>query len=351
MSYSISVIMPTARDDYSLMGLPNMHYLEPTLNSLEAQCFKDFEFIIVDALYDKRKIDLSKYSFPVKHLPVHPKHRYWLDRKRWAVCGTLNTALMNAEGELIVRVDDCSQFDREYLQRFWDTYETGKWAMAMHVRYLNGLPAVYDNKYREEGYEAKYSLKFEEGDRSEILDKLYGEGGLIRDSRFPVVERSGGKMIAPLDWMYGYSSFTLDAALKVNGFDELFDGDKSLEDVDFGSRLEMAGYKNMFQLDVKNQVIEHEHMPIPERLIKGGVKPIKCNYAIFKINRKYGTWRANTGALTENMVKQIVEESLKPPCSPKPNFYDSDCSGDLFWEWVDNPPQFDLKMQRYEELN
>ena len=345
---SISVIMPTARDEYPIIGMPNLRFLEPTLKSLRRQSFKDFEFIMVDAFYDDRSYDFSNLSFPVKHIPIDPRHRFWLDRGRWNVCGQLNTALIHAEGELIVRVDDCSEFDDDFLSRFWETYESGLWALAMHIRFLKGKPARLNEEYLKEGYEALYAEKWDDVDRPALLRKLYGEDGLIRDSRYEIVKNNGGKMIAPYNWMYGYSSFTLEAALKVNGFDEMFDGDKSLEDVDFGSRLEMAGYSNMFKLDVEHQCIEHEHMPIPETLIPSGQKAIKCNYAVMLNNRRHGFYTANTGPLTEKMVEEIKLETMRPPCSPNPGMYEEDCEGDLFKQWVDNPPVFDLRAEGVE---
>ena len=340
--------MPTARDEFPIIGLPELHFLEPTLRSLRKQNFKDFEFIVVDAFHEERPDMFSSHPFPVKHVPIDPRHRFWLDRGRWGVCGQLNTALLHAEGELIVRVDDCSEFDEEFLARFWGAYESGLWALAMHIRFLKGKPARLNEEYLEEGYESQYAEKWDAVDRGELLQKLYGEDGLIRDSRYDQVKSRGGKMIAPYNWMYGYSSFTLEAALKVNGFDELFDGDKSLEDVDFGSRLEMAGYRNIFSLDVEHQCIEHEHKPIPERLIPSGQKAIKCNYAILSNNRKHHFFKANTEPLTDEMVADIIEETLKPPCSPTPDMYEEDCKGELFLRWVDNPPVFNLREERME---
>ncbi len=128
----------------------------------------------------------------------------------------------------------------------------------------------------------------------------------------------------------------------MNGFDELFDGDKSLEDIDFGSRLQMAGYRGMFLLDVNHSVIEHEHSSI--QLPK--VKPIKCNYAIYLLNRSKKRWKANVDILTEEDLEFIRLESLKPPCSPKPNFYDEDCEGEFFKLWASKPPLFDLRTER-----
>lgn len=222
----ISCILSTAREDYPILGQPDLHILKPTLDSLKDQTFKDWELIIVDAMYPRWRDLLEKgWGSQVKYVSPHANHRFWLDRKRWAICGQLNTGILHSEGDLLVRIDDCSEFSPDFLQRFWDGYRSGVWPMAMHIRFLNGKPARVNKEYFEEGYEAKYSLT-REPDRGELLKRIYGEDGLVRDTRYPIVKSAGGRMKATPDWFYGYSSATLEAMLKINGYNELFDGDK-----------------------------------------------------------------------------------------------------------------------------
>jgi len=340
----ISVILPTAREDFPILEEPELHMLEITINSLMKQTFTEFEVIVIDALHDTREFPFDKVTFPVKHVPVNPNHRFWLDRKRWNVCGALNTGILNAEGELIVRIDDCSEFDPDFLQRFWDGYQSGYFPLAMHTRYRGGKQAYYNEGYRKKGYD----FAREEPDRKRILDKVYDEKDPIRDTRWPIVESKGGRMIGPAQWFYGYSSLTLEAALKVNGFNELFDGDKGQEDQEMGLRLSMAGYRDIFLVDVNHWVIEHEHKSISAEIITPDKRNIKCNYAIFLLNKNKKRWRANSERLTDEDLDFIRTESLKPPCSPRPNFYDEDCEGELFNLWASNQPIFDLRAERLE---
>ena len=152
----------------------------------------------------------------------------------------------------------------------------------------------------------------------------------------------------PHNWFYGYSSFTLEAALTVNGYDENMDPDKSIEDVDLGSRLQMAGYKDMFLLDTNLWVIEHEHAPISRHAITYAGKPCKCNYALYLLNLKKRRWRVNSDRLTGKDLEFVREESLRPPCSPTPNFYADDMEGELFNTWSAHQPIFDLREERFD---
>jgi predicted glycosyltransferase involved in capsule biosynthesis len=78
----------------------------------------------------------------------------------------------------------------------------------------------------------------------------------------------------------------LEVALKLNGYDENFDGDKGAEDIDCGSRIEMAGYKDKFVMDIGHQVIGHDGGSLSRELFNTSAKPIKCNYTIYLLNRK-----------------------------------------------------------------
>jgi len=213
---SISVILPTARSTYgSIIGL-DINLFEPTLKSLNKQSFKDFELIVVDCLYETRPnlfkrdpFKSEKFDFPIKHIPVHQNHRFWLDKGMWNVCGALNSGIIVAEGDLIVRMDDASEIpDPNYLKKFWEYYESGLFALALHVRYLKGEPARVNENYLKEGYEAKYAQMPPDEDRASLLKRLYGENGIVRDTRWPIVERAG-TYIAPPEWFYGYSSASL----------------------------------------------------------------------------------------------------------------------------------------------
>lgn len=259
---------------------------------------------------------------------------------------------MHCQGELIVRIDDCCEFDSEFIKRFWDGYECGFFPGAMHIRFLNGKPARLNGEYGEKCYDTTMLAhsSVDKASRDKLLHRIYREDGLIRDLRYDIVTKNGGRMVGPHNWHNGYSSMPLDIALKINGYDENFDGDKGLEDIDCGSRIEMAGYKNKFVMDVDHQVIEHEGGTLAKELFNTEAKPIKCNYTIYLLNRKKNRYRANTGKMSGDNIDFIRQQSFRIPCITegidKTHFYDEDCRGSVFEAWMFRQLIFDLKEER-----
>jgi len=219
--------------------------------------------------------------------------------------------------------------------------------MAMHVRYHAGEPARVNESYMNNGYEAKHAIMPDE-DRGQLLKRLYGENGIVRDTRWPTVEKNG-IVIAPPQWFYGYSSFSLDAALKINGFNELLDGSKGQEDQDFGIRLDMAGYKDVLYLTKDLWVIEHEHYPC-----KIESPPVfKCNYGIIQYSMDKNLYMANTWTIGRDDC-DFIRNKICPACYNYARCKNERLGGkfyidnDLFDMWIKNQSLFDLRSERLE---
>jgi glycosyltransferase involved in cell wall biosynthesis len=341
----VSVVLACARDDYPIVGMERTHVFEPTLKSLESQTFDNFEFIVVDALWEWRKdyFRNKRCSFPIKHLK--PKSSVWEKIGAWRVCSMLNTGIIHAEGELVVRVDDCSSFGPDFLKKFWDWYKKGYFAQALVVYHHGTQPMIYNEETRKL-YAETFSSPAVKGETYqeivEKLNKLYKPGEIIRDSRWRFVEGKGCVFGNMHGWFYGYGSVSLEAFLKINGYDENFDQCKSLEETDVGSRLEMAGYPNLV-IDEALTVVEHFHGPVSKKAIWYEGLPAKCNYALYRLNRDKRRFRANSDKLTEGDLKFIWEETCRSPCS---HVGGKDYDYEMFKFWSGSQPIFDLKEER-----
>jgi len=363
----ISVIMPSARNENALVDLEKMSIFEPTIKSLKLQRFphNQFEFIVADALkfqrsnlFEDNTFQGEKLDFKVKHFQVES---YWLTRGMWSICAGFNQGIAHSSGELVLRLDDCSslmvfcgdccRFDPDYLTKVWSWYKKGYWPMSLVVYYRGQRMAVYDKLYKK--YYREIYGKYENQDtdayeggverKLKVLDKMYGDKQILRDSRWEKVEQSpNGWIIAPHSWFYGYSSVPLKALLEVNGFDENFDSCKSLEDCDLGYRLAMAGYKNKFLLDKNINVVEYHHKMCDEKVLFYRGKPCECNYALMRLNLLRRRCRANTVKLTEEDLKFIREETCRHPCSHHSG-EEYDLDGQLWYDWIEHQRIFNLK--------
>ncbi|GAF85412.1 unnamed protein product, partial [marine sediment metagenome] len=146
----ISVILPTARDDYAIIGMPNTHIFSPLIESLNKQIFRDFELVIVDSLFDSR--DTSPFDeaiFPIKHIPPKPSH--WIEVGMPHSANNINTGLLHAEGELIVKIDDCQKLAHiDHLSRIWDSYNKGFIPLQTFVFYYIDKPARYSKTFERD---------------------------------------------------------------------------------------------------------------------------------------------------------------------------------------------------------
>jgi len=186
--------------------------------------------------------------FDFTHTP--PKNTVWQGPRRltsedyFCASSARNTGCMYAKHDYLLFVDDLS-----VLMPGWLT---------------NALHAARNHYVVCGAYKKVRSLKIE-------------NGGVVSYEEFPqgVDSRWGrGSDGGIVPWygsaLYGCSfGCPTDGFLKVNGFDELLDG-QSGEDYDFGIRVERAGYKvfyNRNMLTLESEEL-HGQLPVMKRVIK-----------------------------------------------------------------------------------
>lgn len=193
-------------------------HFEWALQSLRRQTYKDFEYIIVDGLYDGRKDQVKKLimdmnvDFPVLYLPDKPTR--WRGG-RPALCNGRNTGLMFARGDYIVFHDDNCRLCQDWLEK--------------HVKWLNQGYLVAGNwlAYQDTDSDGKGIVG------------VFGWEHRSKMVKEPKIVGGG--------WLYGGNfSFPLKTAIDINGFDEICDGEMGQDDVDMGIRAERKGYKIMY---------------------------------------------------------------------------------------------------------
>lgn len=321
----------TASQDNFLtnQGIPS--YFGALTDNLSRQTFFNFELIYVDTYYEDNKENFKFPSdFPIKHVPIHPEHRYWYDLGHTYISGAKNTGILYADGELLITCDDSEFFPNHLLQLYWDYYEKGLFMHALHKR-MRKIDT-------EEGL-LKYPIS---GD-------VY-----INDHRFTKAPRTHQLG----DWTYAGTSFALKDALVLNGFNERMDGCKSLEDCDFGIRL--ATYGKKFAIDQEGYcyILDHQSyvdgincgwdidqanvVPVPTKKSITNFIAVE-NYGVLLASKEMMDIRANTGPPTSKQLGIIQRETKKyrkfDPLAPE--------NKDQLEKWL-GVPAFDLEKQRKE---
>jgi hypothetical protein len=296
----ISIVMSTARRDYSMVGLPNIHQFDMFLNSLMNQTFPhdEFEVVIVDMLKDKgiktvwgevpkRIYDITSrnYDFIIKHISPFPS--FWLDNNLPAYCGSYNKGIIFSDGELIVITDDCSEWiNRDILQIYWDIYKKygGKAFGSSIYEYWEGTKPM---RHLPDAYPS--TTKMYQIMRSDNYDML------VKDN---IIQRQNTSFSAN-----GYYSFSLESILELNGYNQLFDGAKGLEDCDLMRRMTNAGYTSVY--DIRLRIIEHHHEPV---VLHALMPFVRSNGPIMDITLKYtpGIVQSNKVPLSQEDIDYIL---------------------------------------------
>ncbi len=356
MPIGISIIYGTARGDYPLIDMPNVHQFKPFLDSLVGQSFKEFEVIIADANYNGRSkevlgdIDSYRKYFPIKHLSVD-EFSWARKKKLWALQDGFNYGIVWADGQLLLWMGDCCELvGKDTLLLFWDWYLHGYFASALAVYYKGNLPFYVSDAVRMNYYSGCGAIQ--ELIRGGFLKDV------VRDSRWKYVEDedeckksrgincAGGNGIyyCPGSMFYGYASSSLESMLRINGYDSNFDGEKSLGDVEAGMRLEKLGYK--FVLDKRLWLIERAHLPIDPGVLMP-IKSFRSNYSLMLLNQKKDRTIGNNYKLTADELEWIIKHG-ESWSVPRP------IAGSIEWEllmgWYNNPPIYDLAGLRNERL-
>jgi len=312
----ISFVEITAREDHPYLGRPDLDVFTPTLETFRQQSMKDFEWIIVDALYEQRKDYFKnlKLPFKVKHVSALPN--LWIEKGLPGICTQYNKGIIYADGELLFFTGDSHMVQPNFMQELWKRYTDGYFPLAWYF-FDNSFARMRASDTNKDKFDIAYPSQDSVAPVQYDLLGYTGKNVSIEHRYIESFKNNDSEIhFAPWNWWFGCSSASLEAMLKINGFNQNFDGDRMLLDCDVGSRLELAGYEQRFAL-FRNIFLVRAATDTEkwnETLSKDQIT-IKCNYPLIWHSRFFKQYKANAYPLTDGDIKWIKEIWCAQRCS------------------------------------
>lgn len=310
MPLPISLMIHTASCDDFLAGQGLPSYFQALTDCLRYQNGPGFELIYTDTYHAANQARFAELipqlPFQVKHVPLHPEHRYWFDRGYCFISAAKNNGILYADGELLISCDDAEFLPTGFLATYWKHYKQhGRYCHALHKRLRALSPA--------------------DREAQRVSQPLSGDF-YVSDHRWKHVEHQPVHVHRHGTQLFAGASFALSDALTLNGYNERMDGCKSLEDCDFGYRLQWLG--RSFALDRDGWLAILDHPSYSDALITVGAEAQESpqnayaprrienliaveNYGVFRCSMELSDAVANKQPLTEAHMKIIQRETIK----------------------------------------
>lgn len=221
-SYKITVITPSVR--------PEM--LEIVHKCLGRQTFKDFEWIIASHLSDQ---DIGFYHFAFS-LPPKMKRIIKVEdppRRKgdyYRLNGAWNAAFKQAQGELIISIQDGLWFPPDMLEKFWEHYQNNPKAL------VSAIGHQYD---RIENGKPEHRVWTDPRQRTDF-------------GSFYEVE--------PSELEFCIASVPKQSITDVGGIDEEFDKYAALSEKEMCYRMKKAGYQFFLDQGIEYRAIQHPRL-------------------------------------------------------------------------------------------
>ncbi|MHC4298889.1 MAG: glycosyltransferase [Planctomycetota bacterium] len=257
------------------MNKPDWHVLDKIVDNLRRQTFRDFELIIVDLCHEYRSDYLSQVEevdFPLLHIP--DKDSVFRDISMIRICSARNTGLLYARGKNVIFSDDGQEWSDDALSFLEPWAQKGAGATCRLHRDNGHGPIEIDSRWM--AYQIEGTLKTKVVKANDI-----GYFG-------------GTLSMAPTETM-----------LDCNGWDEMFDGSRQLEDSDMAKRLGALRLK--MALEGHPKCIEYAMRSCKADKVRNHLTA-KCNGAYC-----YPVWdqepnrvRANTALVSDEQLATFV---------------------------------------------
>lgn len=314
----ISFILITARIDFPYVGRDDLHVFEPTLESFKRQTMTDFEVVVIDALYHRRKDYFKNLDLPfeVKHVPAKPN--LWIEKGFPGISTQYNKGIVYADGELLFFTGDSYMVFPDFMEQLWKRYKQGYFGLAWY--FFDNSFSMPQGKLKETKKE-KFNIAYPDQDAEAPVKRynILGYSGkkVSIEHRYVKAFKNNTREIYPAPWLwwFGCSSASLEAMLTINGFNQNFDGDRMLLDCDVGSRLDLAGYgprfalfRDIFLIRATTDINKWNPLLDKDRI------SIKCNYPLIWFNRFFNRYKANSEKLTDKDIEWIKQVFCQRRC-------------------------------------
>jgi glycosyltransferase involved in cell wall biosynthesis len=289
----ISICMPTASHDRPMAYRSESIY-ELLRHSIVNQTYEGpIEVIVADAMIDRLSREFRAAWERVDRVVLTKQVRHG----RIAISGARNTAAVYARGDLIVFVDDCTELLPSFLEAAAELHACGKIPTRVLLTAADPLPSgkIPTRDLLRVG-------KFD------YVDPLWRSHGCPTDlTEWKLSGQAGGVFVTPRE-----------VFLRLNGFDENFDGNWGCEDHEFWTRFDRLDLPRVGRADLA--VIRWPHSPtwhLAWEQELGGITPPRVT--IRRCREVYAQWAYRSSRIEAN--RRLSDETLEqlrraPPCGP-----------------------------------
>jgi hypothetical protein len=314
----ISFCIPTARPTFnSYYNYPSdVHLFKPFVDSLYPQLTEPIELVIADMLFDHRDLREFFEPYPLIKLIIINQKNWWIDNGYPSFSNTWNECVKHSTGDYLVILSDGVSFPGNFMSLLYQKRQEQIIAQILYYS-MDGNSLIKENIYQD----SRMSLPWDK------QDKCKGFNNIPWSSCF-------GFFTIPREWFY-----------KLNGYDENFDGQKDINDIEFFSRLHTYDINSPIEFDKKFFVYHHQHCGVyyKDNRLFNFKFPIRSNYDLIFLHRRLGISKANSQILKEQDLIDVVNGNI---CKVPERMKDAK----LRWEngesiinyWIKNQPIFNL---------
>ena len=240
MTTKVSILTPTYRDSALLHTLGGW---------LQEQVFQDFEWLLLDDLYEQRKEEVTSWGFPfLRHLQA------WPSEVR-APSAVINHGLVQARGDLIYFLADYMQPTPGVLARHWALYQRlGPKVMIGGPLLISECPTCMMEK-KEIWPSPEETIWVTRCSGCGVPMVFLHQRNFEFDLGGGIGEIKNAELMRQTWWVGRNESVPLQCLLDINGLDETLDGRGG--DCEMGTRLRNLGCR--FIIDRVEPAIMHPH--------------------------------------------------------------------------------------------